>query len=106
MAAFKVSVPHGIGRQTALSRVRLYLDDLHGHYAHEVSNVRAEWHDNRLEFVLTIRGFEIQGMLIVEADVVHVSGLLQLGLVIFRKRIEETIELELTKLLSPVPDIG
>ena len=100
MPAFNVSVTHGIGRAAALSRLRKFLDDIRDTYAHELSDVRGDWDDNRLQFAFAARGLPVQGTLIVEEDAVHVSGPLQLGTVLFRSRIEETIRQELVQLLG------
>ena len=97
---FNVSVPHGIGRAAALSRLRQFLDVTRDNYAHEVSEVRGDWDGNQLQFSFAARGVPVQGTLIVEEDAVHVSGPLQHSIVLFRSRIEETIRQELSKLLQ------
>ena len=99
MACFNVSVTHGIGREAALARMRPFLDALRRDYAHEISDIQGKWHDNKIDFTFTARGLQVQGTLAVEEDAVHVSGPLQLAVLIFRNRIEATIRRELEKLL-------
>lgn len=99
MAGFSVSVPHGIGRKAAIARLRLFLDGIRRNYAHEVTDVRRRWHGNRLEFAFAASGLQVQGTLVVEEEAVHISGPPQLAVLLFRDRIEETIQQELAKLL-------
>jgi len=100
MAGFNVSVPHHIGREAALSRVQRFLDDVRQNYAAHVSDVRGQWHENRLEFGFSATGLPVQGTLVVEDHAVHVSGPLPLAAMFFRGKIEQTIRQELEKLLA------
>lgn len=99
MTSFKVSVPHGIGRADALSRLRKFLDVTRHDYSHEVSDVQGHWEDNQLQFAFIARGQPVQGTVVVEEDAVHVSGSLEFRAVLFRGRIVDTIQEALSKLL-------
>jgi hypothetical protein len=99
VTGFNVSVPHAIGRAAALSRLRQFLDVTRNNYAHEVSEVRGDWEGNQLQFAFAARGLGVQGTLVVEEDAVHVSGPLQLSVILLRGRFEEAIRQELSKLL-------
>ena len=100
MAGINVSVPHTIGREAALARLRQFLDDIRQNYAAHVSDVRGQWLDNRLEFGFSATGLPVQGTLVVEDHAVHVWGPLPLAAMFFRGRIEQTIRQELEKLLA------
>ncbi|MEX2173102.1 MAG: polyhydroxyalkanoic acid system family protein [Pirellulaceae bacterium] len=100
MAGLNVSVPHGLGREAALTRVRSFLDGVQRDYAGEVSDVRGQWNENQLDFGFAARGFPIQGSLVVDDGAVHVSGPLPFAALLFRGKIEQTIRSELEKLLA------
>jgi hypothetical protein len=100
MAGFNVSVPHRLGREAALARVQQFLDDIRQTYGQELSDVRGQWQDNRLDFGFRAMGLAIGGTLVVEEAVVQVSGPLPLAAMFFRGRIEQQIRQELEKLLT------
>jgi len=100
MPGLMVSVTHKIGREAALARMRPFLDAISRDYAHEISDLQSHWHDYRIDFIFTARGLQVQGTIVVEEDAVYVSGPSQLAVLLFRDRIESTIQQELEKLLS------
>ncbi len=100
MAGFDVSVPHRLGREAALVRVQQFLDQVRHNYGDDVSDVRGEWNDNRLDFGFAARGLAVRGALVVEEQLVHVTGPLPLAALFFRGRIEQQIRQELEKLLQ------
>jgi hypothetical protein len=100
MSGYNVSVPHRLGRDEALVRVQKFLDQVRQNYGDDVSNVRGQWNENRLEFGFAARGLAVQGTLLVEDHAVHVSGPLPLAAMFFRGRIELQIRTELEKLLQ------
>jgi hypothetical protein len=100
MSAFNVSVGHTLGRDAALARVQQFLDQVRQNYGNDVSDVRGDWNDNRLEFGFAARGLAVRGTLLVEDHAVHVSGPLPLAAMFFRGRIEQQIRQELEKLLQ------
>ena len=100
MAGFNVSVPHGLGREAALVRVQRFLDDIRQTYGQDLSDIRGQWHDNRLEFGFSAKGLAVHGTLVVEEALVNVAGPLPLAAMFFRGRIEQQIRQELEKLLT------
>jgi hypothetical protein len=100
MPAYRVSVPHAVGREVALERVRQFLDDVRREHADKVSDVRGQWSENRLDFAFSTIGLGIQGTLVVEEEIVQVFGPLPLAAAFFRGRIEQTIRQQLESLLG------
>jgi len=100
MALFTVCVPHKIGLQAALARVKRFLDDIGPNHAHQMSDIRHEWQDNRLEFAFVTLGMQVEGTLVVENDAVQISGPLQMPVLLFRSQLEETIKRELEIVLQ------
>ncbi len=100
MAGYNVSVPHTLGREAALVRVRQFLDQVRQDYGDDVSDVRGQWNENQLEFGFAARGLAVRGTLVVEEQQVQVTGPLPLAAMFFRGRIEQQIRQELEKLLA------
>jgi hypothetical protein len=100
MPQFNVCVPHKIGPQAALARVKRFLDDISVNHAHRMSDIRQEWRGNRLEFAFTTLGVQVEGTLVVEDDAVQISGPLQMPVLLFRSQLEETIKRELEIVLQ------
>ena len=100
MAAYNVTVPHGLEPDDARSRVERFLDQVQREYAAHVSDVNGQWHGNALQFGFVTTGLKINGTLVVHEEHVHVSGPLPLMAAMFRGRIEQTIREQLEKLLS------
>jgi len=100
MALFTVCVTHKIGRQAALDRVKRFLDDIGPNHAHQISDIRHEWHGNRLDFAFATLGVQVEGTLVVEDDAVQISGPLQMPILLFRSQLEETIKRELEIVLQ------
>jgi hypothetical protein len=100
MPSYNVSVPHELGQDDALARLRRFLDDVQRDYAAHVRDVRGEWIENRLQFGFVATGLPISGTLVVEETIVHVAGPLPLAAALFRGRIEQTIRDQLQRLLG------
>jgi len=100
MPQFSVSVPHKIGLEAALARVKRFLDDISLNHAHQMSDIRHEWHGNRLEFAFATLGVQVEGTLVVEDDAVQISGPLEMPVLLFRSQLEETIKRELEIVLQ------
>jgi hypothetical protein len=100
MSGFHVSVPHTMSREAALARVQRLLDEVRENYAAHLTDVRGQWSENRLEFGFSATGLSVQGTLVVEEQIVLVSGRLPLAALFFRGKIEQTIRQELERLLE------
>jgi hypothetical protein len=100
MASLSVSVPHQLGQQAALARVREFLESVRRDYAGQMSDVEGQWDDNRLQFGFRASGLTISGNMVVEESQVHVNAPLPLAAAFFRGRIENAIRDELQRLLS------
>ena len=74
MSGYNVSVPHKLGREAALVRVRQFLDQVRHNYGDDVSDVSGLWDGNRLEFSFAARGLMVRGTLLVEEALVQVAG--------------------------------
>ncbi len=100
MPSFKSEVPHTLGKEQAVERLRSFLDGVAEKYKDQVSKLDGEWSDNVLDFALTTFGFSITGKLTVEENVARLEGQLPFAAVAFRGKIEQGITSELERELS------
>jgi hypothetical protein len=100
MPSFNVAVPHRLGQELALARVRNFAESVERDYADQVSQMQSVWNGNQLNFNFLASGKPISGVLTVEDSAVSVTGPLPFVAILFRGRIEQSIRDELTKLLN------
>jgi hypothetical protein len=100
MPSFHVEVPHALGQETALARVRTFAESVARDYASSVSDMQSAWNGNKLDFSFVTAGKPISGTLTVEDDLVSVTGPLPFVALLFRGKIEQSIRDELLKLLA------
>ena len=100
MPGFSTEVPHGLGQQTALERLKSFVDSVRQDYGEQVSAADGQWTDNILDFSLTTFGLTITGQLTVEDARARVAGQLPLAALPFRGTIENSIASELERALT------
>ena len=100
MPAFQVNVPHNLGKEQALERVKSFLEKVAERYKDQVSKMEGTWVDNVLKFAMTTYGFTISGTLTVDENVAHIDGQLPFAAMAFKGKIEKTIADELGKRLA------
>lgn len=100
MPSFQVEVPHALGKQQAIERLRPFVEKLVERYKEQVSTSEGSWLENVLTFALTTYGFTISGELKVEDDKVALQGQLPFAALPFRGKIEQSIASELQKELA------
>ena len=100
MPGFSTEVPHQFDQESALEKLRSFLDTVEERFKDQVSAVEGEWTDNVLNFSLTTFGFKIEGVITVEDKVARVEGKLPFAAAAFKGKIESSIKDELQKVLS------
>lgn len=100
MPSFKTEVPHQLGKEQAVEKLRTFLDGVAEKYKDQVSKLDGNWSDNVLDFSLTTFGFAIKGKLTVEDEVAQLDGTLPFAALAFRGKIEKGIASELARALS------
>lgn len=92
MAKFNVAVPHGAPRQTAVTKLRSFADQIRDSSAIEVTDVQETWDENgNLEFSFKAMGMSISGKMAVCEENVTVSGTIPFAALPFRGAIESQI---------------
>ncbi len=100
MPAFQVTVPHGLGKEQAVERLKVFLQKVAERYKDQVSKMEGNWVDNVLTFAMTTYGFTISGKLTVDDSSAQLAGQLPFAALAFRGKIEKSIADELKKELG------
>lgn len=100
MPKFSVSVPHKLGQEEAMSRIKGLVADLKEQYGDQVSDVKEEWSDNQGEFSLKLRGFRLSGSVFVKSSSAEVNGTLPFAATPFQGKAKELIAHRAKQLLS------
>ncbi|HEX2052952.1 MAG TPA: polyhydroxyalkanoic acid system family protein [Actinomycetota bacterium] len=97
---FVVSVPHSLGREEALSRIKSLLSDLKAQHGNQVSDVSENWHDGRCDFSLKVKMFKLSGSIEVGDSTAEIRGSMPPGTGRFEGKAKAMIEERAKKLLS------
>ncbi|HTN75388.1 MAG TPA: polyhydroxyalkanoic acid system family protein [Pirellulaceae bacterium] len=100
MPGFSTEVPHTLGREAALEKLKGFADKVREKYKDQVSSMTGEWHDNVLKFAMTTYGFTISGVLTVEEQLAKLEATLPFAALAFRGKIEQSFAAEIKKALA------
>jgi hypothetical protein len=100
MPGFETEVPHELGQDAALVKLKGFLDQVKERFAKEISDVEGTWSDNVLSYELTTYGIKIDGTLTVEEDLVKMQGNLPFAAMIFKGKISDSIRAALEKAIA------
>jgi len=100
MPKINIEVPHTIGQELAVSRIKGLLNKLKSDYKDNFTDLNENWTGNSSEFSFKIMGMKVNGSLHITPSIVHVNGDLPLLASPFKKTIEEKIREETEKLLK------
>jgi putative polyhydroxyalkanoate system protein len=100
MPKVTIAVPHAVGKEQAVERVKGMMNQIKEKYKAQVSNLTDEWSGDTLNFGFTTYGFNIKGALAVEDSQVKLDGDLPFAAMMFKGRIEQEVRDQLNKLLA------
>ena len=100
MPGFATEVPHSLGQEVALEKVKGFLSQVEQRYAKEISEIDGSWTDNVLNYKLTTFGIKIDGTITVEEDIVKMEGSLPFAAMMFKGKISESIRVALEKAIA------
>ena len=98
MPNFNLDVPHSLGRDAAIERLKTFMDKVR--HRDDVSDLEESWNGNVQSFSFKTYGFKIEGAATVEEDRVKLDGKLPLAAAPFRGKIEGSIREGLEKTLQ------
>lgn len=100
MPGFTTEVPHNLGKDAAVAKLKDFLVQVQERYAKEISDVDGSWNDNVLSYEFTTFGIKIDGTLTVEDEVVRMEGNLPFAAMMFKGKIASSIKVALEKAIA------
>lgn len=100
MPSFQVQVPHQLGKDAAIERLKHFADRVAAQYKDQVSRLESNWSGDKLNFNITAYGFTFSGTVTVADTDAVLNGTLPFAALPFRGRIESGFAAELKKALS------
>ena len=100
MPTLNVHVPHTLGQEQAICRLKEQLGKAKNKFGQEVSDLEEEWDGNVLSFGFTTLGVKIRGTVTSAESEVKVAAKLPYAAMLFRGAIERQIRGELEKILA------
>ena len=100
MPSLSLSMPHSLGQEEALKRLKAAIEKAKARNQGKVTNLKEDWKDNRLDYSFTNFSFNIKGEVTVDPDQVKLNGSLPFAAMMFKGKIEQTVREELGKLLA------
>ena len=100
MPNIEMSIPHSIGKEEALSRIKNLLGNVQSKFSGQIKDVKEEWNDNEGPFSFSVMNMPVSGKLIVNNGDVALDGKLPLAASLFQGKIKQVIMEEATKVLS------
>jgi len=100
MPNIEMSLPHSIGKEEALSRIKNLLGNVQSRFAGQLQNVQQDWNDNEGSFSFSVMNMPVSGRLTVNNNDVALDGKLPLAAALFKGKIKEVIMEEAKKVLS------
>jgi hypothetical protein len=100
MPGFSTEVPHTLGREQAIEKLKGFADRIREKYKDQVSSMTGEWKDNIYNFAITTYGFTISGNLTVEETLARLEASLPFAALAFKGKIEQSFAGEVKKALA------
>ena len=100
MPNIEMSIPHSIGKEEALTRIKNLLGNVQSRFSGQLKDVQQDWSDNEGSFSFSVMNMQVSGRLTVNDGDVALEGKLPLAASLFQGKIKEVIMDEATKVLS------
>jgi len=100
MPNITLNIPHTLGQEGAIERIKGLLPAVKERAGDKVSNLKEEWQGNKLVYSFTSMGFSVKGDLVVEADQVKTTIGLPFAAMLAKGQIESKVKEEMQKALA------
>jgi hypothetical protein len=100
MPNIEMSIPHSIGKEEALNRIKSLLGNVQSKFSGQLKDVQEDWNDNEGSFSFSVMNMPVSGKLTVNNNDVALNGKLPLAATLFQGKIKEVIMEEAKKVLS------
>lgn len=95
-----MQVPHDLGKEEALSRIKGMLGKLKQEQQDKISNLEEEWKGDGGTFQFTTQGFDLSGTLRVHDSYIDIDATIPFVVSLFSGKIKEMIEKKAGELLA------
>lgn len=99
MSNIDIKIPHTIGQEEALKRIKNLMTNLKEAHANTIKNVNEKWSGQEGSFNFSTRGFQVSGKIYVGVDTVRINSRLPFVLTFYKNAITKTIWAKGTELL-------
>jgi len=100
MPNIAMNIPHSIGKEEALNRIKNLLGNVQSKFSGQIKDVKEEWNDNEGSFSFSVMNMPVSGKLTVNNGDVSLDGKLPPAASLFQGKIKEVIMEEAKKVLS------
>lgn len=91
MPSLSLTIPHTIGQEEALTRMKHESKAALEAFGDRVKDVKEEWNDNRVDFSFSAMSFSVEGNMQVNHDNVAVNAKIPMAAFMFKGMIEQRL---------------
>ena len=100
MPNIEMNIPHSLGQEEALSRIRKLLGNVQSRFAGQLNDIQEEWNENEGSFSFSVMNIPVSGKLRVNNGDIALDGKIPLIAAPFSGKIKSVIMEEAKKVLS------
>ncbi|MEN6405546.1 MAG: polyhydroxyalkanoic acid system family protein [Thermoguttaceae bacterium] len=100
MPKLSLDVPHALGQEEALRRLKSHFAAALTRYGDRISDYRDQWEDHTFSFGFKTLGMAVSGTVAVEPECVRLAASLPLAALLVKGAIEEQLRREMDQLLT------
>jgi hypothetical protein len=99
MSNIEIKIPHIIGQEEALKRIKNLITNLKEQHSGKIKGVKEDWNGQDGRFSFSIKGIQVSGKIFVGADTVRISARLPFLFTFYKNTITKMIWAKGTELL-------
>ena len=100
MPSVQLTIPHQLGQEEALARLKRLLTKVKNRYQTQVSDLQETWTDNVVQFGFKTYGFTVAGQMTVGPTDVRFDAKVPMAAMMFKGKIEQTLRDEIARALA------
>ena len=100
MSSLKLSIPHDLSREEALTRIKNLFSKLRVEQKDKISNVTESWENETGKFEFSVSGFNLKGVINVQPSTIDIDAQVPMAVSLFAGKIKQVIEKEAKELLK------
>ena len=101
MPQLSLDIPHLLGQDEAVHRLKEKFAAAHAEYRDRVSDFKEQWRDHTFSYGFKVLGMAVSGTIAVEEKMVRLATELPMAAMFFKAAIEARIHQEVGALLGP-----